>query len=308
MHAFIAPMLATAGRPFASEEYVFEVKYDGVRALAAVSATGWHLWGRGGADYTTRYPDLELLRRLPAGTTVDGELILLQQGLPDLHALLRRHALRQPAAIAHASRCSPVGYVLFDLLALHGRCLLSTPLEQRRAALADLLGTMAEPALLYSAGVIGTGETFFERVVQAGHEGVMAKRSTSRYCPGQRSAAWQKIKPVQQLPCVIVGYAGDTAVLRRLLVAAVWQGRLRYAATLTSGLHSHCQGELLRRLQLLRRAQPVVCCPQPAVWVAPDVYCQVAFRRRAADGRLVDAAFAGLIDGAPESSVVAPRR
>ena len=70
----LLPMLAVAAEPFDSPEYSFEIKYDGVRALAAVDEMGWRLWGRERADYTARYPELDVLRRLPAGTLVDGEL------------------------------------------------------------------------------------------------------------------------------------------------------------------------------------------------------------------------------------------
>ena len=71
----LLPMLATPSDPFDSPDYRFETKWDGVRALAAVDATGWRLWGRDAADYTSRYPDLAVLRRLPPGTLVDGELV-----------------------------------------------------------------------------------------------------------------------------------------------------------------------------------------------------------------------------------------
>jgi ATP-dependent DNA ligase len=190
-------MLATAAAPFDSEEHLFEVKWDGVRALAAVAADGWRLWGRGGADYGDRYPELAVLRCLPAGTVVDGELVVLRQGRPDLPALLRRHSLRQPARTHQASRLTPVCYVLFDLLAQRGRPLLAEPLRQRRALLAELLAGVPAPCLIFSAGVIGPGRALYEQVVAHGHEGVMAKHLASRYLPGQRSAAWRKIKPAR---------------------------------------------------------------------------------------------------------------
>jgi bifunctional non-homologous end joining protein LigD len=91
----LEPMLAVAAAPFDSAQHSFEVKWDGVRALAAVEAAGWRLWGRGLSEYTPRYPELEVVRRLPAGTLVDGELVVLRAGRPDLAALLRRHQLVQ---------------------------------------------------------------------------------------------------------------------------------------------------------------------------------------------------------------------
>jgi bifunctional non-homologous end joining protein LigD len=85
----IWPMLAVAAEPFDSPEYCFEVKCDGIRALAAVDESGWRLWGRERAEYTARYPELEILRRLPEGTLVDGELVAFDaDGRPDLRRLL----------------------------------------------------------------------------------------------------------------------------------------------------------------------------------------------------------------------------
>ena len=94
------PMLAIQATPFDAEDYLFEVKWDGVRALASVEQDSWSLWGRHGVDYTSRYPELAILRRLPSGTVVDGELVALDQGRADLPALLRRHLRQRPLPAA----------------------------------------------------------------------------------------------------------------------------------------------------------------------------------------------------------------
>jgi bifunctional non-homologous end joining protein LigD len=193
----LLPMLATAASPFDSGDYLFEVKWDGVRALAGIEKKRWRLWGRELADYDGRYPELEVLRRLPAGTIVDGELVAWQDQRPDLPALLRRHQLANPARIRHASRQSPVHYVLFDLLFLRGQSLLQETLRQRRSLLHEMLAKIDAPPLLFSEGVTPFGKAFFDHAVAKGQEGVMAKHQSSRYLPGQRSAAWKKIKPMR---------------------------------------------------------------------------------------------------------------
>jgi DNA ligase D-like protein (predicted ligase) len=269
------PMLATSAQPFNSDDHVFEVKWDGVRALAGVSADHWQLWGRGLARYTERYPELDVLRRLPAGTVVDGELIVLRNGRADLAALLRRHQLGHPQRIRQASRHTPIRYLLFDLLAHGSRSLVAEPLWRRRVVLADVVTTLQEPLLAFSDGVIGSGQDFFAQVVALGQEGVMAKKLTSRYQAGQRSPAWRKIKPVQTLACVIVGYTVAQGHLHSLLVATLRQGALCYAGQLRRGLTRPVQAELQRRLAPRRRSQPAVTCSQPAVWVEPEVYCTV---------------------------------
>ena len=191
----LEPMLAVAAAPFDAAAYSFEVKWDGVRALAAVEGAGWRLWGRGLSEYTPRYPELEVLRRLPAGTLVDGELVVLRAGRADLAALLRRHQLVQAWRIGQAWRWCPVHYVLFDLLYQGGRSLLDEPLARRREVLAELCAALGAPGVQFSAGVVGRGRAFYEAVVAQGHEGVLAKHLASTYRPGRRSAAWRKIKP-----------------------------------------------------------------------------------------------------------------
>ena len=191
----LLPMLAVAAAPFDSPDHVFEVKYDGVRALAAVEADTWRLWGRERSDYTARYPELEVLRRLPAGTLVDGELVTVRDGRPNLAALLRRHLLVDPLQIRHACRWCPVTYVLFDLLYHAGRSLLREPLAQRRARLADVCAELSAPTVTSSPGVVGRGREFYTAAVALGHEGVVAKLLTAPYQPGRRSPAWCKIKP-----------------------------------------------------------------------------------------------------------------
>lgn len=103
----IEPMLAAAGKPFDSEDHLYEVKWDGVRCLAAVDHGGIRLWGRGLADYTDRYPEMDALRKLPRGTLVDGELVVLRAGRADLDAILRRHHLNSRFKTRLASLQTP---------------------------------------------------------------------------------------------------------------------------------------------------------------------------------------------------------
>src|SRR6516164_1336301 len=113
MSSIVLPMLATRAAPFDSDDYLFELKWDGVRALAAIEDRRWRLWGRHGSDYTERYPELAVLRRLPSGTIIDGELVVLQNGRADFPALLRRHQQSGSSPLATVGRQIPVCYVVF---------------------------------------------------------------------------------------------------------------------------------------------------------------------------------------------------
>lgn len=299
MRSPLLPMLATSSQPFDSAEHLFEVKWDGVRALAAVEDGQWKLWGRDGADYADRYPELSVLRRLPSGTILDGELFILKDGRADLSALLRRHQLSNPERIQHASARTPVRYMLFDVLCHRGRSLLREPLYRRRAVLTDLMSTTDGPELLFSEGVTLLGKEFFKHAVAQGHEGVVGKHLGSDYRPGQRAATWRKIKPVSVIPCVIIGFTPARDGFHSLLVAATHAGQLRYVGELTSGFRARDKGDLIPRLAQRRRSRPVVACSKPAVWVEPELYCQVRFLRWTPHGRLRDAVFHGLVQGNP---------
>ena len=195
----LLPMLAVPAEPFDSPEYSFELKWNGIRVLAAVEKGNRWLWGRGRAEYTARYPELDVLRRLPAGTLVDGELVALDaDGRPDLPRLLRRHGLTDPWRIRQARRWCAVRYVVFDVLYHAGRCLLHDPLARRREVVAELCQRLEAADVQFSAGVVGPGRAWYAAALAQGHEGVVAKHLRSAYRPGRRSAAWRKIKPGPQ--------------------------------------------------------------------------------------------------------------
>jgi bifunctional non-homologous end joining protein LigD len=193
----LAPMLATPSAPFDSAAHAFEIKWDGIRALAAVDDHGFRLWGRGQADYTARYPELEVLRALPAGTLLDGELVTISDGLPDLGRLLRRHGLVDPWKIGQARHWCPVQYIVFDVLYERGRSLLREPLWRRQETLAELGERQPLPGVWQAPRVVGAGQAYYAAAVALGHEGIMAKQLAAPYRPGRRGPAWRKIKP----PC-----------------------------------------------------------------------------------------------------------
>jgi ATP-dependent DNA ligase len=292
MNQRLLPMLAVASPPFDSPEYLFEVKWNGVRALAARQVHAWDLWGRELADYRPRYPELQVLTTLPPGTVLDGELVQLLHGVPDLEAMLARHQLTQSAKIQRASHEQPVSYVVFDLMAYKGRSLLGQPLKERRSVLRELIARWQRPRLQFSEGVIGPGLLFFEQAVRQGQEGVMAKHLDSRYLPGRRSVSWRKIKPSRRLPCVIIGWQPGVAGVCSLLVAGPCHGCLRYLAQVRTGFTDAERRRLAGVLAAVPgRSRPLVPCPHPGRWLEPELVCQVNYLDRTSAGRLRGASF-----------------
>jgi ATP-dependent DNA ligase len=192
---FVPPMLAQPGVPFDSPEHLFEIKWDGTRALALVEQGGCRLVNRHRADVTDRYPDLGFLGTLPAGTVLDGEVVVLHNGKPSFGLLLSRNQVRASLKIQLLARVLPVTYVVFDLLYERYESLLAQPLGTRRKRLEKLIQGCTHPRLVFSQGVVGPGKAFFAEICRQGLEGMMAKRLVSRYRPGRRTDAWIKIKP-----------------------------------------------------------------------------------------------------------------
>jgi bifunctional non-homologous end joining protein LigD len=293
MKPLYLPMLAQAAEPFDHADYQFEIKWDGVRALAAVDASGWRLWGRTGTDYTSRYPELAVLQNLPSGTLVDGEVVVLHQGRADFPALLRRHQRTRPPLVAWAGHGLAVSYMAFDLLVDRGRPLLQAPLRERRARLRDLLAAGTAPALVYSDDVVGQGREFFAQAVAQGHEGIVAKHVASGYQPGKRSVAWKKIKPAGVLPCVLIGYRAGRHGVQRVLLATLRSGGLHYVGQLSRGFGGEARVMLAAQLATLQRACPVLPCPQRASWIEPVLYCRVHHQGWTSNGRLRHPVFGG---------------
>jgi ATP-dependent DNA ligase len=192
---FVAPMLAGASEAFDSDAHLFEVKWDGIRALAFVEGDGCRLVTRHRRDVTDAFPELEALARLRPGAVLDGELVVLRDGVPHLGGVQSRQHTGDPLKTRNLARTRPTTYVVFDLLYVELRSVMAEPLVERRRRLREIVEGLADPRIVMSEGTVGAGTALFAEVCRLGLEGVMAKRLTSRYRPGRRSRAWLKIKP-----------------------------------------------------------------------------------------------------------------
>lgn len=291
-------MLARIGEPFDSPAHLFELKWDGVRAITYVEGGQHRMHGRRRRDLAGRYPELAALARLPAGTVLDGELVVLQaDGRPDFRAILSREN-GTPARAAAAARRHPVVYVVFDLLYRDHESLLAEPLHRRRAALERLLHEVGEPRLLLSEGVVGTGLALFAAVRERGLEGIVGKRLDAPYRPGERGEAWLKMKPVQSVHCLILGYEPDgERDFKSLIVATDFDGELRCVGKVGSGLSVANKADLWPRLSARRAPRPLVEAGMTGCWVEPGLFCTVQFLERTANGNLRAPVFAGLVPG-----------
>ena len=309
----LRPMLATLSDRLPKDEaaYGFEVKWDGIRALAYVSGGRIRLEARSGRDVSHRYPELrELGRRL--GTTqvvLDGEIVALDtNGRPSFERLQRRMHVESESAIRRLRQDVPVAYAIFDLLWTEGHSTMRLPYEERRRLL-DELG-LNGPNWQTPPYHRGEGAMLLEATKGGGLEGVVAKRLDSTYDPGVRTRNWLKVKNHCSQEFVIGGWLPGEGARARLgaLVVGVYDGnRLVYAGRVGTGF---TDAELTRLTRLLEeRAQPdSPFDPRPPIkgvrFVRPDLVADVTFTEWTAAGILRHPSYKGLRDDREPTEVV----
>jgi tetratricopeptide (TPR) repeat protein len=171
--AFIEPMLAKPADPFDSDEHLFEVKWDGTRAMCFVGAGGVRLMNRRRRDITFRYPDLACLKNLPKGTILDGEIVVLRRdGSPDFAALQIRDQCEAARKIKAVARSHPAAYIVFDQLYERYRNVMDRPLVDRRERARATVARCGDDRIVMSEGVTGEGIAYFNAAVERGLESV----------------------------------------------------------------------------------------------------------------------------------------
>jgi bifunctional non-homologous end joining protein LigD len=299
--------------PVDGDQWLFEIKYDGVRALALREGDAVRMFARSGAEITGQYPEVTLaLRALPYRRFVmDGEIVALDdQGHPDFQLLQRRMHLRDRRDIAKLSLAVPVCHFLFDLLAFDEFDLRGLPLEERKYYLERLI--KGEGPLRYCEHIAGRGRDFFDAVSNAELEGMMAKLRASPY-RGRRSADWVKIKCPKTKNFVIGGYtdpAGSRTYFGALLLGQYeGDGRLRFIDKVGTGFdHSRLKHirELMRQrarhTSPFRRPAPdEPPIPAMAHFCEPELVGKVRFADYTNQGGIRHPSFLELLeDGDPQ--------
>jgi bifunctional non-homologous end joining protein LigD len=310
----IVPMLADAGRMPADESrYSFEVKWDGVRAIAYCKPGRIRLESRNLNEITDAYPEVRgILSDLGMHEAVlDGEIVAFDDaGKPSFERLQSRMHVTSPNAVKRLSKSTPVVYAIFDLLHLDGETLMALPYEQRRERL-EALG-VGGPAWRVPAAQRGAGAALFQATKKQGLEGVVAKRLDSRYEPGRRTGAWIKIKHLRRQELVIGGWLpGEgrrTDRIGALLMGYQGEGGLKYAGRVGTGFTERMLTELARLLKPLRTdVNPFddpPKLPRNAEFVTPELVAEVEFREWTSEGVMRAPSFKGLRDDKPAAAVV----
>ncbi len=311
------PMLATAGElPASDAAWAYEMKWDGIRAIAAISAGALTLTSRTGRDVTGSYPELAGLAAAagPHDLVLDGEIVAFGGGTwPSFEAIQQRMNVTAPAQVRKLAAEVPVSYLAFDLLFADGLALTDQPYHRRRARLDELAleGSHWQTPPAFT-GVRGADIQAVSR--QHGLEGIMAKRVASRYEAGRRSAAWRKIKNVHRQEFVVGGWKPGEGtrshLIGSLMVGVQGPDGLTFAGHVGTGFTQQALRDLTTRLEPLRRATSPFGSTIPpdqargAVWTEPDVVIEAEFALWTSSGRLRAASYRGLRSDKDPADVV----
>jgi DNA ligase D-like protein (predicted ligase)/DNA ligase D-like protein (predicted polymerase)/DNA ligase D-like protein (predicted 3'-phosphoesterase) len=311
------PMLAEGGhRGFDDPAWWFEPKFDGIRSMTYLATDLTRLVTRTGRDVTSQYPELHMVHELvnQVNAVVDAEIVAFdEEGRNSFEALQQRMNLANEREIKRAAQKVPVALVAFDLLWLDGNEVTGLTLEERR----ELLRTIVEEdhRLQVITHVEGAGVQFTRIAKEHGLEGVVAKRTGSRYQPGRRSPDWRKIKLTNTQDCVILGWTpgqgGRAGTFGALLVGAYDGGRLAWIGQVGTGFTDTMLARLVERLRPLVAKGPATDDPdlaqlKDATFVRPEIVCEVEYLEITRSTKKMRApSFKGLReDKAPEECVL----
>ena len=309
----LSPMLATPGRlPVDDDAWAYEVKWDGVRVLAAAESGHLTLVSRNGNDVTAAYPELQpMTAQLERHRVVlDAEVAVFDPaGRTDFGLLQSRMHVRSPTTALVGS--IPVVLLVFDVLHLD-RPLLDLTYDDRREVLTGL--ALEGRAWRTPAQVHGDGATILQATKAQGLEGIVAKQRTSLYRPGARSKAWLKIKNIRRTSAVVVGWTpgerGRAGQIGSLLLGVHGDQGFEYAGHVGTGFTQRTLAMLQERLAPLATDASPLDTPVPrphardATWVRPELVAEVDYTEWTRTGSLRHPSFKGLRDDYDPAAVV----
>ncbi len=309
----VAPMLAKAATVLpVGADWAYEMKWDGVRALVYVDDGRVRITSRNGRDVTAGYPEFASLTDAvaPVPVLLDGEIVALNEhGRPDFQLLQRRMHVRDEARLRTLRLEAPVALILFDVLWLDGHLLTGLPYTHRRSTL-EALRLSADSWQTPPASIVD-GPATLAASRALGLEGVVAKRTDSRYETGRRTGAWLKIKHELRQEFVVGGWTPGTGSrhgrIGALLIGVDDDGGFRYAGKVGTGF----SGRELDRLAavfapLAQDANPFIGTgvPRDSRFLVPEVVVEIRFTEWTDNGHIRHPAYLGQRDDKPAATVV----
>lgn len=284
---YITPMLAKeTDTPFDDEGWIYEIKWDGYRAIAEVSDDDIRLYSRNGNSFNASYPLIvKALEKIKTPAILDGEVVAVDESGKSRFQLLQHYL---------SDSNYPLQYRVFDILSLNGEDLYELPLISRKELLKKLLENAGDSnVIFYSDHIEADGKKFFEAAVKQDLEGVMAKKADSLYTPGLRTSEWLKVKHHKTQEAVIAGFTEPTGSRKHfgaLILGMYDKGKLKYIGHTGSGFTTQSLADMYKLLKpLIRKESPFgerVKTNMPATWVKPELVCEIKYTEWTQDGHL----------------------
>ena len=307
----IKPMLAESREtPFDSPDHIFELKWDGTRAIAFVRGGSHRFQNRRLSYIEHRYPEIRIRTRQDA--ILDGEMVVMANGLPSFEKLQEREQASAKIRIEYLAKTLPATYVAFDVLYIGTQEVMTRPQMERKALLREVVEE--DDRVVLSDYVEARGVDYYNAVIARGLEGVIAKHKATRYYPGKRSKDWIKIKKKATLDCVVCGVtAGEgerTDTFGSLVLGAYHEGTLVHVGRVGTGFSEAGRVAIVQRLRLLEGPcpfpeEPEIPDAHVAFWTRPELVAEVHFLEWSKDRHMRAPSFARLReDKRPEDCVV----
>ncbi len=298
----IKPMLAVRGKPFSSNDYIYEIKWDGTRSIAFVDVEKkrLRLQNRRLIEIAYRYPELDFFDFVSQNAVLDGEIVVFHKGKPSFPLLQQREHVDSRLKIEILSKRIPAVHIAFDVLYTAGDgWIMSLPLIERKKILDEIAGDARR--VTKSEFVEEMGVEFYRKAIEMGLEGVMAKRKNSVYQPGKRSNAWVKMKKRKTLDCIIVGWLEGEGVREGKfgsLVLALKSDVLVHVGQVGTGFDMEFIDWFHEKLKEIEITRPWFEAEfkRPVHWVKPVYVCEVEFLEVTEDGKLRAPVFLRLRD------------
>jgi len=290
--SYIKPMLAKLhDKPFDRPDWIYEIKWDGYRAIAEVQKKNIRLYSRNGLSFRYTYPTIyEELQKIKKDVVLDGEIVAIDKnGKPSFQLI------QQYGENPNVSLC----YYVFDCLYVDGKSIEDKPLLERKAILKKLLPE--NDIILYCDHIEGQGKAFFKAMQKQGLEGMIAKRADSIYSENARSSDWLKVKHVIMEEAVIAGYTearGSRKYFGALILGLYKKGKLIYIGHTGTGFTARVLKDVYTKLQPLKTDHSPfdakVTVNAPVTWVKPKLVCNLKYTEVTEGGNRRHPVFMGL--------------
>lgn len=312
LNEFVRPMLAKkTSKAFDDPDWVFELKWDGYRAIASNLEGRVQLYSRNGLSFNEKFrPVTQALKQISEKVILDGEVVALDNnGRPKFQLLQNYQADPQ----------GELRYYVFDLLHLNGHDITELPLTERKSLIPELIEGV--PHLWYCDHIEGMGTAFFNKAAAAGMEGIIAKKADSTYTTGARTDKWLKIKTLERQETIICGFTegkGSRKHFGSLILGIYSEGQLKYAGNCGGGFDEALLKEVYEQMKpLITKKSPfdkkINLKGRQPTWLKPELICEVSFSEWTKEGHMRHPIFKGMRNDkgpsevAKEESVAAPK-